>query len=116
MSSDRNVSVSRTDRSVASPKIGAQFGGRDHTTVIHAVQRIKGLMQSDKQVFDEVATLTPKPEDNVKKYTGPPTQLPLAVDNCTVDPQGMWRKTVLLTWGYLACPQSTAPTTTTTSF
>ena len=40
------------------PKIGAEFGGRDHTTVIHAVERIKGLMQSDKQVFDEVATLT----------------------------------------------------------
>ena len=42
------------------PKIGAQFGGRDHTTVIHAVDKIKGLMQSDKQVFDEVTTLTQK--------------------------------------------------------
>ena len=42
------------------PKIGAEFGGRDHTTVIHAVERIKSLIQSDKQVFDEVTELTQK--------------------------------------------------------
>ncbi len=40
------------------PKIGAHFGGRDHTTVIHAVEKIKGLIQSDKAVFDEVTVLT----------------------------------------------------------
>jgi chromosomal replication initiator protein len=40
------------------PKIGQQFGGRDHTTVIHAVDKVKTLMQSDKQVFDEVTVLT----------------------------------------------------------
>ena len=40
------------------PKIGKEFGGRDHTTVIHAVDKIKTLMQSDKQVFDEVTILT----------------------------------------------------------
>ena len=39
------------------PKIGAEFGGRDHTTVLHAVDKVKGLMQSDKQVFDEVTSL-----------------------------------------------------------
>ena len=42
------------------PKIGAEFGGRDHTTVIHAVDKVKGLMQSDKQIFDEVSLLTQK--------------------------------------------------------
>ncbi len=40
------------------PKIGAQFGGRDHTTVIHAVEKVKSLMQSDKQVYDEVTDLS----------------------------------------------------------
>jgi chromosomal replication initiator protein len=40
------------------PKIGAQFGGRDHTTVIHAVDKIKGLMAAEKQVFDEVTALS----------------------------------------------------------
>ena len=42
------------------PKIGAVFGGRDHTTVIHAVDKIKTLIQTDKQVFAEVHTLTRK--------------------------------------------------------
>jgi chromosomal replication initiator protein len=40
------------------PKIGAHFGGRDHTTVIHAIDKIKGLMAADKQVFDEVTALS----------------------------------------------------------
>jgi chromosomal replication initiator protein len=42
------------------PKIGQAFGGRDHTTVIHAVDKIKTLMRSDKQVFDEVTQLGQK--------------------------------------------------------
>ncbi len=39
------------------PKIGAAFGGRDHTTVMHAVDKVKTLMQSDKRVLDEVTSL-----------------------------------------------------------
>lgn len=39
------------------PKIGAQFGGRDHTTVIYAVEKIKSLMRVDKDVFDQVSEL-----------------------------------------------------------
>jgi chromosomal replication initiator protein len=42
------------------PKIGKAFGGRDHTTVIHAVEKVKSLMRSDKQVFDEVNDLSLK--------------------------------------------------------
>jgi chromosomal replication initiator protein len=42
------------------PKIGSAFGGRDHTTVLHAVDRVKNLMQEDKQVFDEVTKLSQK--------------------------------------------------------
>ncbi len=40
------------------PKIGAMFGGRDHTTVMHAIEKIKRVMQSDREVFDKVTELT----------------------------------------------------------
>ena len=46
------------------PKIGKEFGGRDHTTVIHAVDKVKTLMRSDKQVFDEVTILTQRVRTN----------------------------------------------------
>jgi chromosomal replication initiator protein len=39
------------------PKIGAQFGGRDHTTVIHGVEKVKTLMRTDMEVFDQVSSL-----------------------------------------------------------
>jgi chromosomal replication initiator protein len=39
------------------PKIGAHFGGRDHTTVIHAVDKVRSLMRTDKDVFDQVSVL-----------------------------------------------------------
>ena len=42
------------------PKIGAAFGGRDHTTVIHAVDKVKTPDAEDKQVFDEVTKLSQK--------------------------------------------------------
>ncbi len=40
------------------PKIGKSFGGRDHTTVLHAVEKIKTLMQSDAEVFSDVTSLS----------------------------------------------------------
>jgi chromosomal replication initiator protein len=39
------------------PEIGRRFGGRDHTTVLHAVRKIEGLVQSDTAVAEEVDTL-----------------------------------------------------------
>ena len=32
------------------PKIGEEFGGRDHTTVIHAHEKIANLLQTDSQL------------------------------------------------------------------
>ena len=40
------------------PKIGAQFGGRDHTTVMHAVGKIRNLMGERRSVFNQVTELT----------------------------------------------------------
>lgn len=40
------------------PKIGAAFGGRDHTTVMHALERVKELMIRDQTVFDTVTALS----------------------------------------------------------
>jgi len=40
------------------PKIGKAFGGRDHTTVLHAVEKIKGLMQSDADIYNDVTSLS----------------------------------------------------------
>ncbi len=39
------------------PRIAEEFGGRDHTTVIHAVEKIKALMTERHQVFDQVNEL-----------------------------------------------------------
>lgn len=39
------------------PDIGRRFGGRDHTTVIHAVRKIKSLMAESPAFFREVETL-----------------------------------------------------------
>jgi chromosomal replication initiator protein len=40
------------------PKIGAVFGGRDHTTVMYAIEKVQKLMQSDREVFDRVTDLS----------------------------------------------------------
>ncbi len=50
----------RENTELSLPKIGAAFGGRDHTTVLHAVDKVKTLMTSDKEVFDEVSQLDQK--------------------------------------------------------
>ena len=39
------------------PEIGRQFGGRDHTTVMHAVRTIEGLIASDKGIAEDVQLL-----------------------------------------------------------
>jgi chromosomal replication initiator protein len=42
------------------PEIGRKFGGRDHTTVMHAVRKIDELIDGDISFADEVKTLTRK--------------------------------------------------------
>ncbi len=40
------------------PKIGDQFGGRDHTTVMHADRKIRSLMAERRSIYNQVTELT----------------------------------------------------------
>ena len=40
------------------PAIAKEFGGRDHTTVIHAVDKISQLMAERREIYDQVTALT----------------------------------------------------------
>jgi chromosomal replication initiator protein len=40
------------------PKIGQQFGGRDHTTVMHAEKKIRQLMAERRAIYNQVTELT----------------------------------------------------------
>lgn len=45
------------------PEIGRRFGGRDHTTVLHAVRKIEELTNADRALGDEVELLRKMIED-----------------------------------------------------
>jgi chromosomal replication initiator protein len=47
-----------TDASL--PKIGDRIGGRDHTTVLHAVDKITKLMRQDRDMYNRVQRITTK--------------------------------------------------------
>jgi chromosomal replication initiator protein len=36
------------------PEIGRRFGGRDHTTVLHAVRKIEGMVVKDQELATEI--------------------------------------------------------------
>lgn len=66
-SSRRSVSVARPRQiamyiskqltSKSLPEIGRKFGGKDHTTVMHAVKRVTELMQKDSELQGDVERL-----------------------------------------------------------
>jgi chromosomal replication initiator protein len=39
------------------PEIGRRFGGRDHTTVLHAVRKIENLVNNDNTLAEEIEAL-----------------------------------------------------------
>ena len=45
------------------PEIGRRFGGRDHTTVLHAVRKIEHLVGTDTSLADEVDSLKRQLQD-----------------------------------------------------
>jgi chromosomal replication initiator protein len=46
--------LSRELTSSSLPTIGRAFGGKDHTTVMHSIQKVQKLMETDKQLEDMV--------------------------------------------------------------
>jgi chromosomal replication initiator protein len=56
------LSKTMTPRSF--PEIGRRFGGRDHTTVLHAVRKIEGLLGQDTKLSHEVELLRRLISDN----------------------------------------------------
>jgi chromosomal replication initiator protein len=50
--------LSRELTDLSLPKIGEGFGGRDHTTVMHATAKIQKLMGEQRQVYNEIQQLT----------------------------------------------------------
>ena len=49
--------LAKTLTSRSLPEIGRKFGGRDHTTVIHAVRKIEELRATDSQIAEDVELL-----------------------------------------------------------
>jgi chromosomal replication initiator protein len=49
--------LAKTLTSRSLPEIGRRFGGRDHTTVIHAVRKIEELKLTDSQIAEDVELL-----------------------------------------------------------
>ena len=49
--------LAKTLTSKSLPEIGRRFGGRDHTTVIHAVRKIEELRATDGQIAEDVELL-----------------------------------------------------------
>ena len=50
------LSKNLTTRSL--PEIGRKFGGRDHTTVIHAIKKIQELCKNDSNLSEDIEILT----------------------------------------------------------
>ncbi len=49
--------ILREDFQVSYPAIGQKLGGRDHTTVIHSCEKIKGELEKSSELEEEVAHL-----------------------------------------------------------
>ncbi len=52
------MALSKELTSHSLPEIGAEFGGRDHTTVLHACRKIQELRQSDSRIEEDYRILT----------------------------------------------------------
>ena len=52
-----NVIVLFTNAVLSLPKIGESFGGRDHTTVLHACEKIKKEIKIDPSLSEDIRNL-----------------------------------------------------------
>lgn len=54
------MTLTRDLTSHSYPEIGAAFGGRNHTTVVHACKKVDQLKQADPKIQEDIKTLTHK--------------------------------------------------------
>lgn len=52
--------ICRTHLKESLPKIGSEFGGKDHTTVMHSVDKIKKEIEKDKTLEEEINKIIAK--------------------------------------------------------
>jgi len=57
--------IARDLTNASLPKIGEAFGGRDHTTVMHACEKIKAALKEDREIQEAVKNISA----TIKKYT-----------------------------------------------
>ena len=53
------------------PKIGQAFGGRDHTTVMHADRKIRQLMAERRSLYNQVTDLTARIKSTARQARAP---------------------------------------------
>ena len=89
------------------PQIAQEFGGRDHTTVIHAVEKISALMKERQAIYDEVQSLDPDDQGRLmgrdaesRPWT---TRWTSPVDDRVDDPVDDGRVVHRHAWNYAAC-------------
>ena len=70
-----------TDSSL--PKIGKEFGGRDHTTVLHANAKITRMIKEDRAVYNLVQDLTAGSSTVDESCAHAPCGRPRQWDRCT---------------------------------
>ena len=46
--------ILREDFNVSFPHIGKEFGGRDHTTVIHSCEKVRELLKEEPFISQEI--------------------------------------------------------------
>ena len=56
--------LSRKLTEMSLPKIGEEFGGRDHTTVIHAYEKISENVKTDESLQRTIDDITKKLTQN----------------------------------------------------
>jgi chromosomal replication initiator protein len=49
--------ILREDFNISYPSIGQKLGGRDHTTVIHSCEKVKGEIKEDQSLLEEIGQI-----------------------------------------------------------
>ena len=86
-------------------EIGRAFGGKDHTTVLHAVGKITSLLQDDPKLRRTVEGLIQGMTRDPRPPTGHPRQRPPLATHAPLHQS----------WRSITSPRSTAPTSTPTT-